>query len=65
MTDVFSLNALFYSHLKSIINRNKYELVGLKANSNRKYEISTLVLVHIYIVVPERDFFVDWQMDKS
>lgn len=62
---VFSLDTLFYSHLKRIISMNNYELARLKANPRRQYEMSTSVLVHIYIVVPERDSFVDWQTDNS
>jgi len=40
-------------------------LTRMRETSKRRYEISTPVLVHIYILVPERDFFVDWQTDNS
>jgi len=40
-------------------------LVRMRATSKRRYEISTPVLVHIYTLVLERDFFVDWQTDNS
>lgn len=40
-------------------------MTRMRVTSKRQYEISTPVLVHIYIVVWMRYFFVDWQTDNS
>ena len=64
-TGLFHLDALFYSQLVCIINRNNYELTRMRGTSKRRYEINTPVLVHICIVGQEQIFFVDWQTDNN
>lgn len=40
-------------------------MIRMRMTSKRRYEKNTPVLVHICIVDPERDFFVDWQTDNN